>query len=91
VAYPGILFGGGGSTSSVADRGQREGGSRGDSPPPRVRVPLNLQVSETRILIRLIRMYFPRSWEFDSALSKLRNFGEGGGGLKSLSVRHWFM
>jgi hypothetical protein len=26
-------------------------------------------------------MYFPRTWEFGSALSKLRNFG-GGGGLK---------
>jgi len=29
VAYPGILFGGGGSTNSVEDRGQ---GSGGDSP-----------------------------------------------------------
>ena len=27
VAYPGILFGGGGSTNSVEDRGQRERGS----------------------------------------------------------------
>ena len=26
VAYPGILFGGGGSTNSVEDRGQRESG-----------------------------------------------------------------
>jgi hypothetical protein len=25
VAYPGILFGGGGSTNSVEDRGQRDG------------------------------------------------------------------
>ena len=32
VAYPGILFGGGGSTNSVEDRGQREQGSRGGSP-----------------------------------------------------------
>ena len=32
VAYPGILFGGGGSTNSVEDRGQRERGSGGDSP-----------------------------------------------------------
>jgi hypothetical protein len=24
-------------------------------------------------------MYFPRNWEFGSALSKLRNFGGGGG------------
>jgi hypothetical protein len=33
VAYPGILFGGGGcSTNSVEDRGQRERGSEGGSP-----------------------------------------------------------
>jgi hypothetical protein len=46
-------------------------------------------MSETRILIRLLRMYFPRNWEFSSALTKLRNFG--GRGLeppKHPSVRH---
>ena len=33
VAYPGIFFGGGGgSTNSVEDRGQRERGSGGGSP-----------------------------------------------------------
>jgi hypothetical protein len=33
VAYPGILFGGGGgSTNSVEERGQRERGSGGGSP-----------------------------------------------------------
>ena len=32
VAYPGIFFGGGGSTNSVEDRGQRERGSGGSSP-----------------------------------------------------------
>ena len=32
VAYPGILFGGGGSINSVEDRGQRERGSGGSSP-----------------------------------------------------------
>ena len=32
VAYPGILFGGGGSTNSVEDTGQRERGSGGGSP-----------------------------------------------------------
>ena len=31
MAYPGILFGGGGSTNSVEDRGRRERGSRGVS------------------------------------------------------------
>jgi hypothetical protein len=32
-------------------------------------------MSETRIFITLLRMYFLRNWEFGSALSKLRNFG----------------
>ena len=32
VAYPGILLGGGGSTNSVENRGQRERGSEGGSP-----------------------------------------------------------
>jgi len=32
VAYPGILFGGGVSTNSVEDRGERERGSGGGSP-----------------------------------------------------------
>ena len=36
------------------------------------------KMSESRILVRLLRMYFPRNWEFGSALSKLRNFGGGG-------------
>jgi hypothetical protein len=46
---------------------------------PLTGLPLNLQISETRILIMLLRVYFPRNWEFGSALSKLRNFGGGGG------------
>jgi hypothetical protein len=36
-------------------------------------------MSETRILITLLRMYFPWNWEFGSALSQLRNFGVGVG------------
>jgi hypothetical protein len=32
VAYPGILFGGEGSTNAVEDRGQREPGSGGGRP-----------------------------------------------------------
>ena len=32
------------------------------------------KMSESRILVRLLRMYFPRNWEFGSAWSKLRNF-----------------
>jgi hypothetical protein len=69
--------GGGRSTNSVEDPGQRERGSGGGN--LLVRGLLNLQMSETRILIRLLRMNFPRNWEFGSALSKLRNFGGGGG------------
>jgi hypothetical protein len=119
VAYPGIFSGGGGgSTNSVEDRGQRERGSGGGSTLVRgsggncnlvqeisyavytlylyscsqhgsiysglyscsvgyVReflvflhwLPLNLVI--------LLRMYFPRNWEFGSALSKLRNLGGG--------------
>jgi hypothetical protein len=36
------------------------------------------KMSESRILVRMLRMYFPRNWEFGSALSKLRNFRWGG-------------
>jgi hypothetical protein len=32
-------------------------------------------MNETHILIRLLRMYIPRNWEFSSALAKLWNFG----------------
>jgi hypothetical protein len=42
-------------------------------------VPLNLQMSGTRILIRLFRTYFSQNWKFGSALSKFWNFGAGGG------------
>jgi hypothetical protein len=41
-------------------------------------LPLNLQMNETHILIRLLRMYIPWNWEFGSALAKLQNFGGGG-------------
>ena len=47
------------------------------------------KISESRILVRLLRMYFPRNWEFGSALSKLRNFGEGFEPPNPPSVRHW--
>jgi hypothetical protein len=36
-------------------------------------------MSESHILIWLLRMYFPQNWKFGSALSKLRNFGKGWG------------
>jgi hypothetical protein len=32
-------------------------------------------MNETHILIRLLRMYIPRNWEFGSGLVKLWNFG----------------
>jgi hypothetical protein len=59
----------------VVNRGQREqglGGGGAGNP----QVPFHLQMSETCILSRLLRMYFLWTWEFDSCLSKLRNFGE---------------
>jgi hypothetical protein len=56
---------------------------------------LNLQMNETHILIRLLRMYIPWNWEFGSDLAKLQNFGEEGGGLnpsnRPHSVRHCIM
>jgi hypothetical protein len=42
-------------------------------------VPLNLQMSETHNLMRLLGTYVPRKSEFRSGLSKLRNFKWGGG------------
>jgi hypothetical protein len=56
-----------------------EGTENGDlgAVAPSSTVPFNLQMSKTRILIRLLRMYFPRNWEFGSALSKRRIFGWG--------------
>jgi hypothetical protein len=62
---------------SVENRGQREWGSGDGS--PLVKGSARLQMSETCMLIRLLRMCFPRNSEFSSALSKLRNFGGGGG------------
>jgi len=47
------------------------------------------KMSESRILVRLLRMYFPRNWELDSALSKLRNFRGGSWTKLPPSVRHW--
>jgi hypothetical protein len=40
-------------------------------------------MSETRILVSLLWMYFPRNWELGSACKNIGN--SGGGGL----VRHW--
>jgi hypothetical protein len=72
VAYPEIFLGGRGSINSVEDRGNGDLGLL--APSQRFH-----SVNETHILTRLLPMYFPRNWEFDSALSKLLNFGGGGG------------
>jgi hypothetical protein len=84
VAYPGIFSGGGGLHQEFFRRGRAqqiklrtEGRESGDlgAVAPQSGVPLNLKMNETRIVIRLLRMYIPRNWEFGSALEKLRNFG----------------
>jgi hypothetical protein len=81
VAYPGNFFQGVYARiffSGVQQIQLRtEGGKNGDLGAvfPAAWVPLNLQMNETRILIRLLRMYISRNWEFGSALSKRRNFG----------------
>jgi hypothetical protein len=74
VAYPGIVFKGG-STNSVEDRGQREWGSGGHSPLVRGSVQFAIRFDFVKLsgCRGLLRMYFPRNWEFSSALSKLRN------------------
>jgi hypothetical protein len=83
---PGILFWRGVQKIQFRTEG-RENGDLG-AVAPSSGFPLNLQMSETRMLIRLLRMYFPRNWKFDSALSKLRNFGEGVN-PPNPSARHW--
>jgi hypothetical protein len=85
VAYPGSLFRGEGregregrggvQQTQLRTEGRKIGGL--EAVDPYSGVPLNLQMSETRILISLLQMYFPRNWEFGSALSKLRNLGGG--------------
>jgi hypothetical protein len=80
VAYPGIFFGGGGSsTNSVEDRGQRERGSGDGSPLLRGSAQFAVRFDFVKLsgCLGLLRMYFPRNWEFGSALSKLRNFRGG--------------
>jgi hypothetical protein len=69
-----FLRGVGGQQIQLRTEG-RENGNLGAVAPWSV-VPLNLQMSETRILIRLLWMYFPWNWKFGLALLKLRNFGE---------------
>jgi hypothetical protein len=75
IEVPRIFFSGGFHQIQLRTEG-RENGDLG-AVAPESGVPLNLKMSEPRILIRLLRMYFPRNWEFGSALSKLQDFGRG--------------
>jgi hypothetical protein len=78
------------STNSVEDRVQREG-DLGEVA-PLSGFPLNLQMSETHILIRLLQMYFPQNWEFGSALSKFLYFNRVVfEPPKPPSVHHWMV
>jgi hypothetical protein len=82
VAYPGFFRGVQKIQLRIEGRENRDLGAVA----PYSGVTLNLQMDETHILIRLLRMYIPRNWEFGSTLEKLRNFG--GGVSKPPSVRH---
>jgi hypothetical protein len=72
---PGIFFGGGGSTNSVEDRGQRERRSGGGS--PLVRGSAQFANEWNPYSDYVVTDYFPRNWKFGSDLLKPRNFGRG--------------
>jgi hypothetical protein len=75
-----IFSGGGGVVQRIQLRtGQRERGSGGGS--PLVRGSTQFANKWNPYSDTLFRMYIPRNWEFGSALSKLWNFGPGGGGV----------
>jgi hypothetical protein len=63
MAYPGILLGGVQQIQLWAQGRENEDLRAG--------VLLNLQMGETSIVVRFLRMYFPRIWEFNLTLSKL--------------------
>jgi hypothetical protein len=89
-AYPGTLFGGG-STNSVEDREQRERGSGGGSPLVRGSAQFAIRLDFVKLsgCRGLLWMYFPRKWEFGSALSKSEFRVGGGFNPQPPSVRHW--
>jgi hypothetical protein len=80
VAYPGILFGVGGSPTS-GDSGVETGDLGAVA--PLVRGSAQFAIRFDFVVLSgcrgLLRMYFQRNWEFGSALSELRNFVGGGG------------
>jgi hypothetical protein len=72
VAYPGF-FSVGFNKFSWGQTAERVRGSGGGS--PLVRVSAQFANDWSPYLITLLWIYFPRNWEFGSALSKLRSFG----------------
>jgi hypothetical protein len=72
-----FFFGGGFQQIQLRTEG-RENGDLGGGGSPLVRSSNQFAIELNTDFFRLLRMYFPRNWEFGSALSKLRNFGEGG-------------
>jgi hypothetical protein len=74
VAYPGILSLGWGVQQIQLRTKGRDNRDLG-AVALWLRVPINLQMSKTRILIRLLRIYFPRISEFGSA-SEFRGGGD---------------
>jgi hypothetical protein len=82
VAYPGILFGGGGGVQQTQLRTEgRENGGLG-SGSPLVRGSAQFAIRFDFVTLsgcrELLGMYFSLKWEFGSALSKLRNLGGEG-------------
>jgi hypothetical protein len=78
IFKPGIFSGAGGGFQQIQLRIEgRENWNMG-ALAPSSGVPLNLQMNEIYILMRLLRMYIPRNWEFGSALAKLWKFGGRG-------------
>jgi hypothetical protein len=75
--YTRIFFSGKGVQQIQLRTEGRENGDLG-AVAPQSGFPLNFQINETHILIRLLQMYIPRNWEFGSALTKLRIFGGWG-------------
>jgi hypothetical protein len=71
------FFSGGGSTNSIEDRGHREQGSGAVT--PQSGVPPNLQLGETRILIRLLKSIFHGT---GNSARLCQNFGIISGGFE---------
>jgi hypothetical protein len=76
VAYSGIFFGGGVQQIQLRTEGKGNGDLGAVAPSQVFRSICNpVRLCQTFGMSGLLRMYFPRNWEFGSALSKLWNFG----------------